>query len=74
VDHLFVRIVTSVKEAAAMIQILWHFVVTQQYVLDIILVSIGIFQEFTDKSLLTQAAHTNTIFSCFAFLYVSPSS
>jgi len=45
-----------------MIQILWHFIVTQQYVLDFILVSVGIFQEFAEKSLLTQAAHKDTIF------------
>ena len=36
---LFVRFVTAVREAAAIIQILWLFVVTQQYVLDLILVS-----------------------------------
>jgi len=32
---LFVRFVNAVREAAAMIQTLWHFIVTQQYVLDL---------------------------------------
>jgi len=66
-----------------MIQILWHFVVTQQYVLNFILVNTAIFQEFTEKSLLTQAAHKRTlfffgevnviIFMSVAVLCVSPS-
>jgi len=48
---------TVVREADTVIQIMWHFMVTQQYVLDLILVSCGIFQEFAEKSLLTQTAH-----------------
>jgi hypothetical protein len=54
---LFVRFVTAIREAATVIQILWHFIVTEQYVLDLILVSFGIFQEFAEKSLLTQTVH-----------------